>query len=220
LAALSLTACGGGHGPDRGVSVPRPAESVAQGASRSIDLATRAGCRETRSIFHSSVPRLSSKDCNAQFAVLRGAAPGSVTRYGTGGLAVYPRIGIVVLALDRDRRFRVAVVVRDARGAGLGGTSGSDRAAAHAVQSISKGSCRDSDPVFGTYKHQCARRSLKALGADLHGEVPSATRLGGDYATAFYALRLRNGHVYTLVLFGSPELPGDKWNLLDAYRAQ
>ena len=219
-AALALTACGGGKRADVTVPGPRPVETVARGLARSLDLATRQGCRDSRAIFHSSVPRLSSRDCNAQFAALQGSAPASVKRYGSGGLAAIPGTGFVVLVLDRDRRFRVAVVVRAAGAPRLGPTPGADRAAAHAVQAISKGLCRDSDPVFTTYKHQCARRSLKVLGADLHGEVPRATRMGGDYTTAFYLLRLANGHVYTLVLFGSPEKPGDQWSFLDAYRAQ
>jgi hypothetical protein len=223
LAAAALSACGGDHHPPRTLPAPHgptPAETVGQGLRRSLDLATRKGCRDTRAIFHSSVPRVSPRNCNAEFAVLHGTAAGSVTRYGSGGLALYPRIGSVVLVLDRDRRFRVAVVVQSSQGSGSGPTAGSDRAAAHATEVLSKGFCNSGDPVFTTYKHQCDRRSLKVLAADLHGEVPRPTRLGGSFDTAFYGLRLRNGHYYTLVLFGASDLPGDQWNLLDAYRAQ
>lgn len=223
LTAAALSGCGGGDHGAKILPAPRapvPAETVVRGLSRSLDLATRRGCRDTRAIFHSSVPRVSPKNCNAEFALLRGVRPRTVTRYGSGGLALYPGIGSVVLVLDRDGRFRVAVGVQDSQGAGGGPTAGADRAAAHATESISKGFCRSSDAVFSTYKRECDRRSLKVLGADLHGEVPRPTRLGGDSATAFYGLRLKNGHYYTLVLFGAPEMPGDQWSLLDAYRAQ
>ena len=218
-----MSGCGGGHRAARTLPAPpspAPAETVASGLRRSLDLATRQGCRDTRAIFHSSVPRLAPRTCNAEFAFLHGTAARTATRYGSGGLALYPGIGSVVLVLDRDRRFRVAVVVQSNRASGSGPTAGADRAAVHATQALSKGFCRSSDPVFTTYKHQCDRRSLKVLAADLHGELPRPTRLGGAFDTAFYGLRLRNGHYYTLVLFAEPDVPGDQWSLLDAYRAQ
>jgi hypothetical protein len=169
-------------------------------------------------VWHSRLGITSPKQCRQPILSDLEAASGE--QYDTGGLILPPdETKLVVVALDRDRRFHVGTTLS---GVGFSDGPPTDRAdhdAGAAVDALSHGRCDDpklfARPGPGG---KCGTSGPeKVLVDDLRAESPEPTHLGGDFGVGFYGVSLASGHYYTLVMFRSSDA---KWVLADAFRAR
>lgn len=222
LAGLSA-ACGGGGrttatGPAPRYVDPTPVEPIGDVVSRAQTAATASGCAAIRQLVHSMYGVLAESSCRSVKAEL-GAFQDPVGRaYRTGAVidysAVTGRHRLMALALDSDRRFKVAFI-QDATGPSIGTPrpADADAAASAVIVSMQTGDCDtflryvDRSMGLGTGGDQqvCRRVSLDPFRRDVAADRSARpVALGGNSQVAFYKVRTATGRYYTVIMVRRP----------------
>jgi hypothetical protein len=221
LAALLATAgCGDSDGPAP-LKPPHSEESAKQAMVRLAGEVERRRCRDLTAVFHRNNPFKTPEQCRKALGSLPALREAAVHQYGSGALALFPGKGALVLVLDRDARFKIAMAIVERKVGGRGPDKASDRTAKHVATVLRRGSCPAGDRVFQVQPGFCNLPTIRSLTADLRGRTVGVHSLGGEFDTAFYGVRGRAGHYYTLVFFAA-DIPGPvgEWQLADALPAQ
>ena len=211
--------CGGGDGGDPKVRVPEgapePVETAEEALERLQVEVEERRCERPRTIFHSSRhhffegPPGALAVCRSEFGFfpdLRGAV---AKAHGTGAIASFPggERPAVVLALDRDRRYRYVT------GAQTGGVLGADadRLAVAAIAAMARDDCPAFMKVVDAQglspKDYCTGGWGRPLRRVLGGRRPTPVRMGSSQGVAFYALRVDPRRYFTVMVEQSKRGP-------------
>ena len=222
LAALAA-GCGGGERPAAKrpatrYADPTPAERIGEAVSRVQAAVTASGCATVRGLLHSMYGTPGESSCRSVKAEL-GAFQDPVGRaYGTGAVidysAVTGRRRLMALALDSDRRFRVAFI-EDAASPSIGTPRPpqSDAAASAAVLSMQTGDCdtflryvdRGMGLGTGSDAQMCHRVSDDPFRRELVANRSARpVALGGNSQVAFYKVRTAPDRYYTMIMVRRP----------------
>jgi hypothetical protein len=236
---LIPTGCGGaepttpGHPPPRYVD-PTPAERIGDVVSRIQGAATSSGCAAGRQLVHSMYGWLTDSSCRSVKAELGAFQDPEGGAYRTGAVidysAVTGRHRLMALALDSDRKFKVAFI-RDAAGPSIGTPkpADADAAASAAVVSMQTGDCDtflryvDRSMGLGTGSDQqvCRRVSLDPFRRELVADRSARpVALGGNSQVAFYKVRTGTGRYYTMIMVRRPGAAppgGSRFVLVNAF---
>ena len=197
---------------------PTPVEPVGDVVSRVQGAPTAPGCAAVRGLVHSMYGVLGDSSCRSVKAEL-GAFQDPVARaYRTGAVidysAVTGRHRLMALALDSDRRFKVAFI-QDVAGASIGTPkpADADAAASAVVVSMQTGDCDtflryvDRGMGLGTGNDQqvCRRVSQDPFRREVAADRSTRpVALGGNSQVAFYKVRTGSGRYYTMIMVRRP----------------
>ena len=245
IAAIALggmpAGCGGGgpvpaKRPTPRYVDPTPDERIGDVVSRIQGAATASDCTAVRGLLHSMYGILGGSSCRSVRGEL-GAFQDPVGRaYGTGAVidysAVTGRRRLMALALDSDRKFRVAFI-EDPASPSIGTPKPlqADAAASAVVLSMQTGDC-------DTFLRYVDRRMGLGTGADAQvchrvsddpfrrelivNRSARPVSLGGNSQVAFYKVRTAPARYYTMIMVrrapgGPPGAP--RFVLVNAFPA-
>jgi hypothetical protein len=227
IAAVALAAMAAGCGneapsaakrPPPGYVDPTPAERIGDVVSRVQGAATASGCAAVKGLLHSMYGIPGESSCRSVKAEL-GAFQDPVGRaYGTGAVIDYSAVSgrprLMGLALDSDRRFRVAFI-EDATSPSIGTPRApqADAAASAVVLSMQTGDCdtflryvdRRMGLGTGSDAQVCHRVSDDQFRRELVANRSARpVPLGGNSQVAFYKVRTAPARYYTMVMVRRP----------------
>jgi hypothetical protein len=203
---------------------PRPDEQVGDVVSRVQGAATASGCTAVKGLLHSAYGTIGDASCRSVKAQL-GAFQDPVARaYGTGAVIDYSAVAgehrMMGLALDSDRKFRVAFI-EDAVSPSIGTPRAAqfDTAASNVVLAMQTGDCdtflryvdRRIGLGTGGDEQVCRRVTDDPFRRELvANRWARPVPLGGNSRIAFYKVRTGPARYYTMIMVrqgGGPNGP-------------
>jgi hypothetical protein len=228
---IALAGCGGGGSPKatgkraparpKATSpVPAAGESVDAAAKALVRAASASGCDAVKARLQSIYSPVSPGACASVKALLSGIHDVKAKRYGSGAVVDYldanGAVKSAVLALDRDRRFKVVFIEpSEQRTLDTLPAPDFDSAARTAWRAIAAGDCerflrvahRTIGPGSGSDQQVCARLTGLPERAAFAARRARLVRLGGNSLYAFYGLSAGPRSYYTIVMAQQPPSP-------------
>lgn len=180
---------------------PRPAETAQQAADRIAKAVRTNDCRSPRDVFGVGV---TTAICRKLLPDIKPAPVPNAKAYGTGAVVKQADGGYTILALDHDRRFKVATSFGGSVRVATQPPQGANDTMQQVVGAIRRDSCDDLRYLVLTFgkgglKKFCALRPVRKLHAALNRHFTATPkRLGGDGHFAFYGLA-DGPRYYTLI---------------------
>ncbi len=224
VAVAALTGCGGleDEAPIQARTVTQPEPAVQGALGRYVrrlgEAAGRERCGAVAALVHSSSAPQDAERCRAVHSRLQGWHDPEAEQYGTGALVNFQaerdQLRTAVLAMDRNRAFRLLFVVDSPIGSQSGPARADyDRAARQAAAALAFRDCarflavahRSVGVANGPDSVVC--RALPTLGVARILQAHPSTRpqpLGGDGRFAFYGLPADDDAYYTMVMAREP----------------
>jgi hypothetical protein len=187
---------------------PRPAESPADAANR-IAAAVRSGdCSSPADIFTEA--DTTPAQCKSLLTAIEPAAPPEVKTFGSGAVMKGADGGRVILALDRDRRFKVATSFDASFPLEVVPAKKADDVMSYVLAAMRNGDCRtvlQYSLTFsngGSGKQFCNSQQVRQLRNALNKDTgASPAPLGGDGSFAFYGLQAKGSGYYTIMFIAT-----------------
>lgn len=209
---------------------PVAAERISDVIARFQGAATASNCEPVKGLMHSYYGAISDVSCRAVQDELGDLSDARGATYKTGAVIDYDsrQKRVAILALDSDRRYRLALI-EDVPGATvdsrLGPTARANAAAV--VRSLRAGDCdaflrlvyRGTALGMGTSEQICRRVSDVPFRRELVANTTAQpVLLGGNAHVAFFKLRTAPTSYYTMVMF-RPRENSPAYLLANAYPA-
>ena len=222
---ITLAACGSDESDRETASTtpgaaeriwPKPAETPEQAVARLASAVRSGDCSDAEEIFHGGN---ATETCDEVLPDLEPEAPDSFRAYGSGVVVDAEDGRAVILALDRDGRYRFATSFSSKPPEVP--TERAEETMTYAVGAIRRENCEELKSValvFLKGDRYCTRRPVRELRRALTRDYSaSPVLLGGDGSVAFYGLRAKPGAYFTLLFVGHEN---DGYAYVDSYRAR